>query len=105
MGFERVARVAEVPEGSGLCVTRGELKIGIYRVGKAFYAMENVCPHAGFPLSEGALQGTLICCPGHGWEFDVATGLAPGEVDEEPLARYPVRVEGNDLLIDVDRRY
>ncbi len=102
VAFKRVAAVIEIPEGRGLCVRVGELEIGLYRVGEGYFAMDNVCPHAGYPLCDGELEDSTIMCPGHGWVFDVQTGLAPGEVEETPLVRYPVRIEGDDLWIDVD---
>jgi len=102
VAFKRVAEVGAVPEGRGLCVRIGELEIGLYRVGSDYLAMDNVCPHAGYPLCDGELEETTISCPGHGWVFDLRTGLAPGEVEERPLTRYPVQLEGDDILIDVD---
>ena len=102
MAFERVATVSELPSRGGLRVTVGNLEIGLYSVGGQVFAMENVCPHAGSPLHEGDLEGRLVICASHGWEFDLETGLAPGEVEEEPLARYPVRVEGGAILLDVE---
>ncbi len=92
MAFKRVAAVTEIPEGRGLRV----------RVGEGYCAMDNVCPHAGYPLCDGELEDSTIMCPGHGWVFDVQTGLAPGEVEETPLVRYPVRIEDDDLWLDVD---
>ena len=102
MAFKRVASIQEIPEGRGLRVMLAALEIGLYRVGDTCYAMDNMCPHMGYPLCDGELEGSRITCPGHGWEFDVVTGLAPGEVQEPPLARYPVRIDGDDVLIDVD---
>ena len=64
--------------------------------------MENVCPHAGSPLHDGEREGTLVICAAHGWAFDLETGLAPGEVEEEPLCRWAVRIEGDEVLIDLD---
>lgn len=101
MAFRRVAALADVPTGRGLCVTIDGIEIGLYRVGEAIHAIENRCPHAGYPLCEGRLEGRHVICPGHGWEFDVATGLAPGEVDETPLVRYAVRVEAGAVWVEL----
>ena len=101
MSFERLACLSEIPEECGLFVRRGELEIGLYRVEGRVYAMENVCPHAGYALHEGELDGGFGVCPGHGWAFSVVTGLALGEAEEEPLRRYPVRIEGDEVWIDL----
>lgn len=75
--------------------------MGLYRLEGRVYAVRDTCPHQGYPLSEGELDDACIVCPGHGWAFDVRTGLAPGEVEEEPLERYPVRLRGDEVWIDV----
>ena len=47
LAFQRVARIADLPEQRGLCVHVGEIEIGLYRVEGEVFAMENLCPHAG----------------------------------------------------------
>lgn len=101
MAFERVASASDLPARGGLRLEIGDRQIGLYRVAGRVYAMEDQCPHAGFSLSEGELDGTLVICPGHCWEFDLETGRAPGEVDEPPLVRFPARIDGDDVLVDL----
>jgi nitrite reductase/ring-hydroxylating ferredoxin subunit len=101
MAFERVARLSDIPAGRGLRVRVGEREVGLWRVGERVFAMDDVCPHAGYPLHEGDLQGSFAICPGHGWAFCVETGLAPGEVDERPQERWPVRIEGDEIWVDL----
>jgi nitrite reductase/ring-hydroxylating ferredoxin subunit len=97
-----VARLADLPEGRGLCVQVGEIEIGLYRVEDEVFAMENLCPHAGAQLSEGALEGAVIVCPAHGWDFDVRTGFRPGDADGWPIPCFAVRVDGGEVWIDVE---
>ncbi len=104
MAFTRVASLSEVPRDRGLCVRVGDEEIGLYRIGDDVFAMHNSCPHQGYPLSEGELDGTQIVCPAHLWAFDVCTGLGPGEIDEEALPRYQVAIEGDDVLVDITIR-
>ncbi len=102
MAFERVASLSEVPPGRGLCVRVRGREIGVYRIGDALYAMDNVCPHAGYPLHEGELEDRVVYCAGHGWPFDVSTGRAPDVAGGAALARYAIRVVGEDVEIDVE---
>ena len=39
-----------------------------------FHALDGVCPHQGGPLGEGRLEGCIVTCPWHGWQFDVRDG-------------------------------
>ena len=50
MAFERVAGISDLPKHGGLRVEVGGREIGLWQVGGRVYAMENLCPHAGFPL-------------------------------------------------------
>ena len=99
----RVARESEIPGSRGLRVRVGRVEIGLYRVEGEVFALENPCPHAGHPLHEGELDGPVITCPQHFWQFDVRTGLRPGESDGWPIPRFPARVIDGEVWIDVPR--
>jgi nitrite reductase/ring-hydroxylating ferredoxin subunit len=103
MAYERVACVADIPSGRGLCVRVGTLEIGLFRVENEIYAMENRCPHRDSPLSEGRLTGNVIVCQAHGWDFDVRTGFKPGDPDGWPIPCFAVRVEDDQVWIDAAR--
>jgi nitrite reductase/ring-hydroxylating ferredoxin subunit len=100
MSFERVAVLSEIPSDRGLCVRVGGREVGLYRVGERIYAMDNLCPHAGFPLNEGRVEGRVIECAAHGWPFDLETGLPPDTGGTRPIPRFPVRIDGDAVLID-----
>ncbi len=101
MAFERVARLAELPLDQGRCVRVGECYVGLYRVGDRVFAMDDACPHAGYPLHEGPLEGSVVTCNGHGWEYDVVTGLPPDGFGDYPIRRYAVRLEGDEVWVDL----
>jgi nitrite reductase/ring-hydroxylating ferredoxin subunit len=48
--------------------------IALYHVDDTYYALDGICPHQGGPLGKGRLQGGIVTCPWHGWQFDVRTG-------------------------------
>ena len=66
MPFRTVARLSEIPPDRGLRVEIDGIAVGLYRVGDAVHAMEDACPHAGYPLHEGDLEGCVITCRAHG---------------------------------------
>ena len=104
MSFRRVAKFEDVPRDRGLRVTVDEIAIGLYRVGDDIHAMEDTCPHAGFPLSRGQLDGCVIVCEAHGWPFDVRTGFDPEHADGFPIPCFAVRVVDGDVEIDIEQR-
>jgi nitrite reductase/ring-hydroxylating ferredoxin subunit len=102
MSFQRVARLADIPGHRGLCVRIDGIDIGLFSVGDQIYAMENRCPHAGDPLSEGELRGPIVVCRAHGWDFDVRTGFRPDNPDGFPIPCFPVRIEGGEVHVDIE---
>jgi nitrite reductase/ring-hydroxylating ferredoxin subunit len=104
MPFERAARLAEIPKDRGLRVRIGEIDLGLYRVEDSVYAMEDACPHAGFPLSRGHFENCVIVCEAHGWPFDVRTGFAPQDDDGFPIPCFATRIEGDFVEVDVSTR-
>src|SRR5438552_18103637 len=96
--FVRVAKATEVPPGTGRVVVVQGFPVALFNVDGRFYATSNVCLHRGGPVGEGDLDGTIVTCPMHGWEYDVRTGANT----INPAARlktYEVRVEGDDILV------
>lgn len=100
MPFVRVAAVSEVPEGAVMEASVGGELYAICNVAGTISALSGVCLHQGGPLGQGNIADGHIVCPWHGWEFDCRTG-ASGFNSDECVATYPVKVEGNDILIQV----
>ena len=98
--FVKAAQVADVPPGAGRCVTVVGKEIALFNVDGTFHAIDNTCLHRGGPLAEGELDGTVVTCPWHGWQYDVTTGVNVTD-DTEGVQRYDVRVEGGEVLVAV----
>lgn len=73
-GFEVVLHKDALPEGDMVEIIIGGKAIAVAKFEGAFYAIDNACPHADGPLGEGELNGPVVKCPYHGWEFDVRDG-------------------------------
>jgi nitrite reductase/ring-hydroxylating ferredoxin subunit len=116
---ERQARFPRsvLPEAGALRVVEvGNHRVGLFRVGDSVHALADRCPHRGAPLCSGAIAtpigvdggeltvgepDSVIRCPWHKWEFDIATGRCT--VDEHLRARrYAVRLEGDDVVVSLD---
>jgi toluene monooxygenase system ferredoxin subunit len=61
-------------------------------------AFQGSCPHAGFPLADGELDGDVLTCAGHSWEFDLNSGAGLNP-DNCRLRSYPVRRDGDHIAI------
>jgi nitrite reductase (NADH) small subunit len=98
--FVKVAEAKDLAPGQGKTVEANGREIALFNVGGTFYAIDNTCKHRGGSLGEGELDGTVVTCPLHAWTYDVTSG----ECFDDPscaIYRFPVKVEGNDVLIEV----
>ncbi|MGZ8742260.1 MAG: non-heme iron oxygenase ferredoxin subunit [Nocardioides sp.] len=101
MAFERACAMGDVANASPLAVTIGGVDVAIVRQGDDVYAIQDECSHAAIPLSEGEVEDGEIECWLHGSRFDLRTGKPSGPPATEPVPTYPVRVDGDDVLVDV----
>lgn len=70
----------------------------VLRDAERIFAYENACPHMGMPLDGGALDGTVLTCPSHGFRFDITSGecLTAGHVQ---LTALPLRIENGFVWV------
>jgi 3-phenylpropionate/trans-cinnamate dioxygenase ferredoxin component len=101
MAWQRVASVADVKADAGLDVKVGDKSLALFRVGENVYAVEGICPHAEALLAEGFIDGDNIECPLHQALFHIPSGKCLGGPSDRDLVIFPVKIEGNDVLIDV----
>lgn len=102
MPFVKVARLDEVPPGRTKIVEIGDEEVALCNVDGEIYAIANVCTHDDGPLGQGYLLGDEIECPRHGARFNVRTGAVKTLPAIMPLPTFEVRIEGEDILADVD---
>lgn len=100
--FVNVLKKSDLAPGKKKSVFVSGKRIMIANVGGEFFAMDDMCTHAGCSLgSEGSLDGSIVTCGCHGGQFDVKTGKVvalPPEIDEKV---YDVKVEGDDVMVNV----
>ena len=99
--FRKVAKAEEIPPGQGKTVEVGGNQVALFNVGGTFYAINNVCSHAGGSLGEGFVEEDQVECPWHGARFNVKTGEALTPPAFEKVASYKVRVSGPDVEIEL----
>ena len=99
--FVKVASIDELELGQCKTVRANGRIIALYNVDGTFYATDDTCSHNGGPLGEGTLEGTTITCPWHHWQYDVTTGQMMVNASTK-IDTYAVRVEGTDILVDVE---
>jgi 3-phenylpropionate/trans-cinnamate dioxygenase ferredoxin component len=101
--FIPAATVAEVPDCGILKVRVEGHPIVLTSVAGKIYAVADRCSHEDVPLSLGCIQGETIKCSYHGSRFSLRTGLPMSEPADTPICVYPVRLEGDTVVIGIDK--
>ena len=101
MSFQRAAAAEDLWQGEMLGRVVSGRRVLLLNVGGVPVAFEDRCAHLGVPLSEGRLDGSVLSCRAHKWEYDVQTGRGrnPASARLKPLA---VKVEGDGIWVDVE---
>lgn len=99
--FVKVAGVGQVQPGKMICADVDGHKILLANVEGEILAADDMCTHEDASLCTGSLKGEYVKCPLHGSRFNLRSGEPMEEPAEETLRTYAVRVEGNDILVDL----
>ena len=99
--FVKVAKIGDIAPGEGKAVEAGGKTIALFNLAGTFYAIDDTCTHRGGPLSEGIVEGTEVTCPWHRAVFDVTTGAVVAMPAQQDVARYAVRVIGDDIEVEL----
>jgi 3-phenylpropionate/trans-cinnamate dioxygenase ferredoxin component len=102
VGFVKVARVDDIPEGQARVYEIEGVRIVVCHVEADFYTIEDVCTHDESPFGNEELVGPMIECPRHGARFDVRTGQVLRMPAVAPVRTFETRVEGNDVLVKIE---
>jgi len=76
-------------------------EILVVNVEGKFYALENRCPHMGYPLFFGSLEGDVLTCGFHSAKFNVRTGESVGPVTSERLKTFSVKIQDYSIFVEV----
>ena len=96
-----VGQASDWPDNGGKQVQIGARRIGVYHHQQQWYALKDICPHAGVGLARGPVSDGKVLCIGHGWTFSLATGEVVNGATGYPVATYPVRVREGDVEVGV----
>jgi len=109
--LEKICRTMDIPNATMKGFTVKDRQVLVANIDGIFYAVDAICPHMNGYLPSGKLEKNEIVCPVHHARFDITTGKLAKNVDTvvklatghsaKDIHTYTVRVEANDILIDV----
>lgn len=100
--WQRVAALEDVAPGTLKGVRAGKELIVLANVDGDVCALEDVCSHQDFPLSDGELDGDEVICIHHGARFHACTGKNRALPAIRPVRSFPVDVRDGEIFVDVE---
>lgn len=98
----KVCKVSELPSGSSKSITVNDKDVGVFNINGKYYAIDNLCLHAGGPLTDGYIDADAcqVTCSWHGWAFDLATGKCVTHPRQDVFTgSYTIKTEGDEIFI------
>jgi len=101
--YVRAARLSDVHSAGCLAVQVDGHTLALFAYGDAVYAVDNRCPHMGFPLDRGTLKDGILTCHWHHARFDLASG---GTFDQfaDDVRVFPVQIRDGEVWLDLSPR-
>jgi toluene monooxygenase system ferredoxin subunit len=100
-GWTFAGTLDELWQGEMLSVSVQAVDVLLCNVDGQVLAYEDRCPHLGGALSKGVLDGRVLRCAAHEWEFNACTGRGVNP-SAACLRRYAVRLDGDAILVDLE---
>ncbi|MDE0301357.1 MAG: Rieske (2Fe-2S) protein [Candidatus Poribacteria bacterium] len=95
--YHKLCPAQSFEQGEGKPFHVNGTHLAVFRYGEKFFALDNRCPHMGYPMSEGSVRDGVLICHWHHWEFDLKSGgcfLAFGD----DLKAFPVELQDDGNL-------
>jgi nitrite reductase/ring-hydroxylating ferredoxin subunit len=100
----KVCKISELPNGQSKSVQANGKEIAVFNIKEKYYAIDNLCIHAGAPLTDGSVdeEKCQVVCGWHAWGYDLATGKCVTHPKQDVFtATYKVEIKGDDVFVEV----
>src|SRR5260370_19994749 len=98
--YVRAARAADVQARGCLAVQANGHRLALFSHGDRIYAVDNRCPHMGFPLDRGTVQDGILTCHWHHARFDLASGRTFDQFARD-VRTFPVHLRHREVWRDM----
>ncbi len=99
--YHEVAKTDDLDDEEVMAVFIKGREIALYNIGGEFYATDGICTHENVGLADGFVDGDIIECPLHGGKFEIKTGKPASPPVTVGIKTYPVKIEGDSVLVGV----
>ena len=93
--------IDDFPKSRGVGVRIGKRRVAVFRIGTAIYAVEDSCPHRGFPVYDGVVRDVTVQCRSHGSCFDLTSGAVQRGPARRGLTTYAASIAGDEVVLEL----
>lgn len=100
----RVCKTSELASGQAKSVKVNDKEIGVFNIKDKYYAIDNICIHAGGPLADSFIdtEKCQVACSWHGWTYDLSSGKCVTHPKQDVFTTtYNVKLQGDEIYIEV----
>src|SRR5262245_692297 len=101
MSFQKALNLEDLWEGEMKSIELNGKKVLLARVEGEIFAYPDRCLHKALPLSTGKLEGDLLTCAAHGWQYNVKNGCGINPKNIQ-LKAYSVQIEDQAIWVDIE---
>ena len=101
--YQAVGVMDDLWNGELLAASVDGVAVLVVRIDDAVHAYEDRCAHLGVELSKGTLDGRVLTCSAHHWQYDAITGAGINPASA-CLSRFATKIEGGTIYVDVEAR-
>jgi nitrite reductase/ring-hydroxylating ferredoxin subunit len=98
----RAGSLEQLQRDGHLLTKVGSLPVVVFWDDARAWAIEDRCPHMGFPLHQGTVESGLVTCHWHHARFDLVTGCTLDPFADDARG-FDVSIDGDDVLVEARR--
>jgi len=102
VSYTHLAKTAQIDDKRVNCFELNRHNIVVCKVKDEYFAVINKCSHAEWSFDKGRIRGHRLLCPLHGAIFDIRDGSVISAPAFQPIKTYPLKIEGESILIDLE---
>ena len=105
MAYIELISLDQCNDTTGTFIERDGHELAIFQLSDPdrVIVTDNACPHASGNLSGGEVEGNVVSCPWHQWEFDLDRGVCTHS-DKARIIRYAVEIREGTVWVDLARK-
>ena len=98
--WTKVCSTRDIPQGEGRNFRINDTQVVIFHTDRGYFCRSGLCKHNNVKLELGRIQGDVVTCPFHGWQYRISSGKGVSP-DWTQLDCFPLEVRDGEIWIEL----